>query len=245
MGTRMAEAMSSVSLVRLLTWLSPSFPVGAFAYSHGLERAVHDGQVGNAEELRAWLSHLLLRGSAWNDGVLLAEAWRRVSSGVGLSDIGDFAAALSGSLERHMESTLQGTAFLQAAKAWPCETLDFSGETTPYCVAVGAVAGAHGVALADCLVAFLHGFAQNQIQAAIRLGVLGQTGGIGVLAELEPAITMATERAAEATLEDLGSSAFSPRSRRCGMKASTRGFFAHEICQRAVTRGDRRSGRGR
>jgi urease accessory protein len=63
--------------LRLLAFLSPAFPVGGFAYSHGLERAVHDGLLPDADALREWLSDLIAHGSGWNDAVLFAEAHRR------------------------------------------------------------------------------------------------------------------------------------------------------------------------
>ncbi len=47
------------ALVRLMTWLSPSFPVGAYSYSHGLEWAVETGEIGNAVQLTDWVSDLL------------------------------------------------------------------------------------------------------------------------------------------------------------------------------------------
>ena len=206
--TRMVEAFSSLSLQRLLTWLSPAFPVGAFAYSHGLERAVEDAQVCDDAELGEWISHLLRSGSAWNDGVLLAEAWRRAASGQDLSEVAELAEALAGSRERHLEAMLQGAAFLSAAKAWPSAPDAPVPDKAAYCVAVGAITGVHAVGLMGCLVAYLHAFTLNQVQAAIRLGLLGQVGGVGILVGLEELIGATAARAAASTLDDLGSSSF-------------------------------------
>ncbi|PSJ56411.1 urease accessory protein UreF [Kumtagia ephedrae] len=195
------------ALLRLMAWLSPAFPVGSFSYSHGLERAVHDGLVADAESLRDWLETLLQCGSGWNDAVLFAEAWRLARKGGGLRDAADLAAALSGSRERHMESTLQGAAFLKAAEAWPVAGLSALPEDCAYCVAVGALAGAHGVPLADALGAFLQAFATNLVQAGIRLGVTGQQGAVALIAGLEPTVTEAAARAAVSSLGDLGACA--------------------------------------
>ncbi|WP_430702222.1 urease accessory protein UreF, partial [Mesorhizobium captivum] len=79
--TTMTDQPSSIALLRLMAWLSPSFPVGGFSYSHGLERAVHDGLVADRETLAEWLETLVEMGSGWNDAVLFAESWRRAHDG--------------------------------------------------------------------------------------------------------------------------------------------------------------------
>jgi urease accessory protein len=119
MRIRMTERAGGTALLRLMNWLSPAFPVGGFAYSHGLERAVHDGLVSDRAELQAWLAALLEIGSGWNDAVLFAEAWRRARDGGDLVDLAELAEALAGSGERHAETMLQGAAFLAAAAGWP------------------------------------------------------------------------------------------------------------------------------
>jgi urease accessory protein len=118
----MAEGRSSATLLRLMSWLSPAFPVGAFAYSHGLEQAIHEGLIRDRETLIDWLSDLIERGSGWNDAVLLAEAWRVESSGRDCVEVAELAEALAGSKERHMETTLQGRAFAEAVAAWRVES---------------------------------------------------------------------------------------------------------------------------
>ncbi len=192
------------NLLRLMAWLSPAFPVGSFSYSHGLERAVHDGLVGNVGELEQWIAALLRHGSAWNDAVLLAESWRRAGNGGDLAEIADLAEALAGSKERQLESLSQGRAFLHAADSWPVEAAGRLPRDCTYCVAVGAVAGAHGISLEDTLVAFIQAFASNLIQAGIRLSVTGQQGAVAILARLEPLVTETASRAAGSTLDDLG-----------------------------------------
>ncbi len=106
-----------------------------------------------------------------------------------------------------MESRLQGAAFLKAAAAWPEELPAGLPETCPYCVAVGAVAGAHGVPIEEATAAFLHGFVSNLVQAAIRLGVTGQEDGTRIVASLEPTVVATAARASSSTLDELGSAA--------------------------------------
>jgi urease accessory protein len=204
----MTDQPSNIALLRLMAWLSPAFPVGGFAYSHGLERAAHDGLVANGESLAGWLETLVEMGSAWNDAVLFTEAWRRAREGGDLDEVAALAEALAGSQERHTETMLQGAAFLKAAAAWPNPVLGRLPAECAYSVAVGAVAGGNGIALQDALSAFLQAFFSNLVQASIRLGVVGQSGATALLAGFEPLALSTAARAARSTLDDLGGCAF-------------------------------------
>lgn len=196
----MSDALQ-MTLLRLMTWLSPAFPIGAFSYSHGLERAVHDGLAGDRATLIEWLTDLVNHGSAWNDAVLLAAAWR--SDGDGVEALSELAEAMAGARERHMETMLQGEAFSTAVAAWPGQTGTVT--STAYPVAVGAAARCAGIALEPALAAHLHGFASNLVQAAVRLVPLGQTDGVAAMAALEGVILETASRAAASDLDDLGS----------------------------------------
>ncbi|TPL38505.1 urease accessory protein UreF [Mesorhizobium sp. B2-4-1] len=204
----MTDQPSGVALLRLMAWLSPVFPVGGFSYSHGLERAAHDGLVTDAAGLAAWLETLVEMGSAWNDAVLFAESWRNARDGGDPAEVATLAEALAGSRERHAETMLQGAAFLKAAAAWPTPVLERLPADCAYCVAVGAVAGGNGIALQDALSAFLQAFFSNLVQAAIRLGVIGQSGATSLLAGFEPLALATAARASRSTLDDLGGCAF-------------------------------------
>jgi urease accessory protein len=196
------------ALLRLMTWLSPVFPVGGFSYSHGLEQAVHEERIADAASLEDWLVQLIELGSGWNDAVLLAESWRRAGDGGDIVEIAELAEALAGSAERHRETLLQGSAFLEATRAWPHDAFARLPAECPYCVAVGLVAGAHRVALHDALGAFLHAFASNLIQSAIRLSIIGQSDAVAIVARLEPLLIETAQRAAASGLDDLGGAAF-------------------------------------
>lgn len=205
------------SLLRLLSWLSPAFPVGAFAYSHGIERAIHDGLIHDRATLADWLCDLLTAGSGWNDAVLFAEGWRDASAGGDGAAAAELAGAMAATRERHMETTLQGAAFAEAVAAWDDHAIE--GRLAPYPVEVGITAARHHIALEPALNAYLHAFASNLIQAAVRLVPLGQRDGVAVLAALEDAILTTAGRAARSTLDDLGSAAF--RSDIMSMKHET------------------------
>lgn len=194
------------ALIRLMTWLSPSFPTGAFAYSHGLEYAADIGLVTNEGELRRWIADLLVYGSGWNDSLLLCEAWRCARSGDCLKHVNGLSEALAGSAERHLETMAQGSAFLSAARQWSHPNLDRIPENCALPVALGAVAGFHDICLQAALVGYLQAFCNNLVQASLRLLPIGQHAGVGISASLEKDILAASAKASVATLDDLGSS---------------------------------------
>lgn len=203
--TIMAERADTQALLRLVTWLSPAFPVGAFSYSSGLEQAVHDGIVTDAAGLFSWLETVIRYGSGWNDALLFAESYRAVNDGVRLAAVAELAEALAGSRERHTETMLQGQAFLTAARSWPHPVFDALPETVAYPVAVGVAAGAHETGLEPALAAYLNASVSNAVSVAIRCGVAGQRDGVGVIAALEPVIAATAGKAVGASLDDLGS----------------------------------------
>jgi len=50
------------ALYRMLAWLSPSFPIGSFSFSHGLEAAAENGAIRDRETLQDWIGAILKRG---------------------------------------------------------------------------------------------------------------------------------------------------------------------------------------
>lgn len=194
------------SLLRLMAWMSPAFPVGGFSYSSGLESAVHDRRISDAADLRGWITLSLTRGTLWNDAVLFAQGWSADQDAVALQELAELAQALAGSAERHRETVLLGDAFVEAARAWPSAVFDILPKSPTYPVAVGAVAAAHGISLEDALAAYLHSGVSQLVSAGIRLSVAGQKDGVAILAALEDEIADVTQRAASSTLDDLGSS---------------------------------------
>jgi urease accessory protein len=208
-------ADEGAALYRLMTWLSPAFPVGAFSYSSGIEWAVEAGDITDAATLRGWLEAMLADGSGFCDGVFLAQAHRAASSNdeAGLREIAELAAALMPSRERQLETSTQGRAFIDIARAaWACDGLDELISACDggivYPVAVGIVSAAHKIPLAPAMHAFLHALVSNWISAGARLVPLGQTDSQRILAALEPVVVATAGRALQATLDDLGSATF-------------------------------------
>lgn len=205
-ATAVDEAFPDAGLMRLQTLLSPAFPVGSFAYSHGIEKAVQAGLVHDSASLSDWVGALLDSGSGWNDAVLLAQAWRlaRLDDRDGLMELAALARAISGSEERLRESVGQGAAFLAAAGAWPHGIRDSLPQDCPYCISVGALTAVFGLRLEPVLSFHLNAFATNLAQAAIRLGVVGQTEAVAVVAGIEGCLLATARRAAQSSCDDLG-----------------------------------------
>ena len=206
---------SDTALYRLMAWLSPAYPVGAFSYSSGIEWAVEAGDIRDAATLRAWLTVILCDGGGFCDAVFLTHTHASAISGddAALAAVAELSAAFAPSKERHLETTAQGRAFVEATRAaWPCAALDrlmalWSGPVT-YPVAVGVTAAGHGIAVEPALTAFLHAVAANLISAGVRLVPLGQTDGQRVLAALEPIIAETAKRALATPLDEVGGAAF-------------------------------------
>jgi urease accessory protein len=210
-----AQPPDAAALYRLMAWLSPAYPVGAFSYSSGIEWAVESGDIKDAETLRAWLAVMIGEGGGFCDAVLFIHAHRAIATNddASLRAVAELAAALVPSKERLLETTTQGHAFLDATRAaWPCEPLvrlDAAWDgAVALPVAVGVTCAGHGIACEAALHAFLHALTANWISAGVRLIPLGQTDGQRMLAALEPVVAATAERALATPLDEVGSAAF-------------------------------------
>jgi len=196
--------IDSTHLARLLAWMSPAFPTGGFAYSHGLEWAVESGDVRDVASLTTWLQDVLRHGAGWTDAVLLRHAHRSAGDPAALADLSALALAAVPARERREETLNQGRAFALAAGAWS----DAVPGDAAYPVAVGALTGSQGIDADAAVVAYLQVFTTNLISAAVRLIPLGQSAGLRVLADLEPVILALAAGTTGATLDDIGGCAF-------------------------------------
>jgi urease accessory protein len=202
-----AMSIDHLAMLRLMTWLSPAFPVGAFSYSHGLEYAVHDGAVASRQDLAEWIEDLIATGSLWNDAVLLVEAWNAEAAGdqPRLRRAAEWGEAMAVSAERQLETLDQGRAFHIAAKAWTNMPEDVS---MPYPVAIGTAAASMKIDREAACTAYFHACAANLVSAGIRLIPLGQSEGTALMALLEDLIIVSARKAARSSLAALGSASF-------------------------------------
>lgn len=203
------------ALYRLMTWLSPAFPVGAFSYSSGIEWAVEAGDIHDRATFEQWLAALLTHGAGFCDAVFAAHAFRAAAAQdfSALAGIAELAAAFVPTKERQLETSTQGRAFIEiATAAWHSPPLAASIEACNgpivYPIAVGIVAAAHGVPRAPTVHAFLHAVVSNWISAGARLIPLGQTDSQRLLVSLESDVAATARRALTASLDDLASATF-------------------------------------
>ena len=191
---------TDAKLITVMQWLSPAFPIGGFAYSHGLEWAINKGYVSNREELQKWVSDLLEYGSLKNDAILI----KLVLQGSDPKEINEIAIALCPANERLSETQLQGGAFCKIMReVWSLEIDDL---TLPIALALAA----KNESIDQNLVvpAYLHSFCSNLISVAMRLIPIGQTDGQKTLRELSPLISDSVRAVAKSDKDDLGSACF-------------------------------------
>ena len=197
------------ALYRLLAWLSPGYPVGAYTYSHGLEQAVEAGFISDAKTAGAWIADIVEHGAGFSDTVFLAHTHEAVTSGdePRLREVCELAAAFAATKELALETHAQGAAFLEiTGTAWHVPALDslrrcWDGPCA-YPVAVGCAAAGHGIAQEDAATGYLQAFAANLVSAAVRLVPLGQSDGQRIMAALEESVAVAAGRALDTGIED-------------------------------------------
>ena len=210
-----SDDCSDEAFIKLLTWLSPSFPVGAYAYSHGLEFAVKEDLVSDAITLQDWIEGIITYGVGHTDGIIFSETWRAVKQVDDnlLFKTLEIARAYQPTAELKMETTAQGTAFLKAVcAAWPSDHLTRllgklidDPEVIPYPVAVALVSARYHIPLNKALTAYLHAFSANLVSAGVRLIPLGQEMGLRVLAGLDDRILESSENYSTLSLDRIGS----------------------------------------
>jgi urease accessory protein len=198
-------------ILPLFAWLSPSYPVGCYAYSHTLEWAVEAGDVTNEGTLIAWMTDQMTFGFGRNDAILLSHAYRAVEAWgeADLAAVNELALALSPSAELYLETSQQGRSFLDATlAAWPSPGLPALQGEVAFPVAIGMAAAAHNVPLPLTLSVYLFGLVQTLVSAAIRLAPIGQTAGIRVCAALAQTVQEVAREAIGLSLDDIGSATF-------------------------------------
>jgi urease accessory protein len=194
--------MSDASLYNLLSWMSPAWPVGAFAHSSGLEWAVEAGLVTGRASTQAWIDNWIAHGGGWTDAALFVFTYRAAARGdrARVLELAELALALQTTAERRIETTAQGGAFRRigrAVAATPAlDLLDgIEDEELPYPVASACLMAGHAAPIEWALTAYLHALVANLSSAAQRLVPLGQTDGQRVVAGLRERVAAAVGRA--------------------------------------------------
>ena len=210
-----ATALTLPALLRLQSWMSPAFPTGAYTFSHGLESAIFDGAVFDAEGVRDWIGAVIEHGSGRNDAIVTAASHAAVTEAreEEIPAINALSLALSAGAERRRESVLLGASFREAAAPWFGPGAETGGDRDPLSslsgdcalpVAVGALSARAALPLRPVLASSLQSTAANLAWIAARLVPLGQRETLATIAALEAPLARLAETAAESTLDDLG-----------------------------------------
>lgn len=187
----------------LAQWFSPAFPIGAFAYSHGLEWAIEAGYVHDARSLTCWVTDVLEHGSGRNDALFMAAAYR-ARDAAALLRVDAHCRAFAASAERLKETDLQGAAFCDITSAvWDIEVSSLT-----YPVAAGRAAHLCALPLPLCTRFYLQSFLTSLVTVGLRLIPLGQTRGHAIIRDLTSLCAKIAEQALHGTLEDVSSTAF-------------------------------------
>ncbi len=203
MRTGPAHMPFDAKLLTLTQWLSPAYPVGAFAWSHGLETAVAQGWVVDARSLQGWLHDLLTDGSGRSDAVAITLA-HVAGSEAEVTQIDRQCRAYAPSVERLAEADRQGAAFARVTReVWKLEMPDC---LLP--VALGRAARLLDLPRETAVALYLQGFVSNLVAAAQRLMPLGQSAAQGVVAALIPRCVALAADTADSGPDDLYSNCF-------------------------------------
>jgi len=210
----MTDKSTHSSLYKLLAWLSPGYPIGAYTYSHGLEYAVEEGLVTTAAETRVWIENIISDGAGFSDAIFLKAAYEAAArrDDTLLVETCALASSFSATKELLLETQAQGEACLEiTTKAWPTETLDWlqTQWEGPYLypIVIGVAAAGHDISLEETIEGYLHALAANLVSAATRLVPLGQTDGQKIIAALQPCVSATGERAGACALDDVSNNA--------------------------------------
>lgn len=204
--------VTNLSLLRLLQLVSPSLPIGMYSYSQGLETAVHDGWVANAEQTGDWLRGLLNNGLAKVDAPLLArlyDAWQ-TGNAQAVDQWSQTLTACRETAELRAEDKQTGQALarllvnleMPEAQAWQKRP----DATLATLFALAAVRWQ--INKVDAVCGYLWGWLENQVLGAIKLVPLGQVAGQRLLQGLAGELPVLVEQALNTADDDIGGSCF-------------------------------------
>jgi len=192
----MMELNSDIQILQ--NWFSAGFPIGSFAYSHGLETVIEDKVVTDPATLTAWIEFILKYGSCHNDGLFLKAAHKG-------EDLNQLCLSLSAGKERELETLELGQAFTMAVTKTHGLSLP---KGLAYPIAIGMASAQLRMNLRLTLQSYLQSFAANLVSVGVRSIPIGQIAGQQCLVQMFPAIKRLGSQLLETHLTELGSCTF-------------------------------------
>lgn len=197
-----------LAYLRLWQLISPALPVGAYAYSGGMEFAIEAGWLRTADDTEAWIYGLMQYNLGSLDVPVLQRcytAWQRADEAA-LIDWSRFILAARESAELQAEDQQLGRALatllsdldITAAQSW-C-----SHEATAFVCLLALAGMSWGVEIEQLATGLLWSWCENQVAAAIKLVPLGQTAGQKMLLHLAEAIPETVAQGLALVDEEIG-----------------------------------------
>lgn len=195
------------ALVRLLWLASPGLPVGAYAYSRGLEQAVTRALVHDEGSLERWVRGVLTRQLACLDAPVMVRVLRaaRREDWPEVARWSEFIAANRESRELALEDVQVGASLTRLLRELCVPSAGRLGPKDGHAIAFGIACAHHDIDEASAVSAFLFTFVENQITAALKCMQLGQTAGQRVLTALMATIDALVEQVLRREDHQLGS----------------------------------------
>lgn len=196
------------SLLRLLQISSPTLPVGAYAYSQGLESAVHFNEVNDDKTALEWLQVCLLEGLAENDMALIYHAYKAWDKEdyLKVNQLTSLSKALRETSELKQEDAHLAQALMRLSQPLEVGFPEEMKSPSSYPVVFARFCQCWTIPVGDALTAFAWSWSENQIAAMIKLIPLGQTQGQKLMLEMDGCIKQAVEKTMSMTMDDIGSS---------------------------------------
>ena len=195
-NTKMKKIKDPLQILQI--WFSSSFPVGSYAYSHGLEALIDDDKIKNRDDVREYLEALLFYGSLRNDYIFLKSVY------VG-EEINDLILASASSKERHTEMIDMGNSFRKIMKdSWEL-VLE---ENTSFVYCIGKAALHFNIKFDDLIKFYLQSYISNLINVCVKHIPMSQKDGQILNVNFIDQIQKFLDQSYQLTLKDIGTSFF-------------------------------------
>ena len=191
-------AVGDLSLLGLMQLVSPALPIGAFAWSQGLESAFELGWVTNEDQLGDWLEGVLEDGLTRCELPLLVRlqtAWA-TNDNAGLAHWNQWLHATRETAELSDEDTRLGSALIRLLGS--LELLPTEGrmpEDPGYVTVFAWAAHMRHVPVRQTLLGFAWAWLENQLAVACKAMPLGHTAAQRLTERLRPKLVHAVDQA--------------------------------------------------
>ena len=182
----------------LQIWFSSSFPVGSYAYSHGLEAIIDNKLIKNKNDVEEFLNALLFNGTLRNEYIFIKSIYEG-------KEINNLILSSASSKERQIEMVDMGNSFRKIMKqSWDFELAENTAFT--YCLTKAAI---HFNIKFDYLIKFyLQSFISNLINVCVKHIPISQKDGQKINVIFINKIQDFLQKSEKLNLEDIGSTFF-------------------------------------